>query len=154
MCISKATADNWDGYGELELQIAAQDAAAFGGDIADSADQLGGELVSSVRDGEDLTEEIIDNEARLESRLVLREKLMGILGGNRGSVAELVSAEKAVADVNEEIDATRSKLQKLQNRIRYSAVRIEYEPYFGQTQLGFRRPIMTAARSIRTTLGM
>lgn len=154
MRISRATADSWDGYGELELQVAAQDAAAFGGNIAEPAEELGGELISSVRDGEDLTEEIIDSEARLESRLLLREKLMGVLGSNQGSVAALVEAEKAVADVSEEIDATRSKLQKMQNRIRYSAVRIEYEPTFGQTQLGFNRPVMTAIRSIGTTLGM
>ncbi|MBX7526202.1 DUF4349 domain-containing protein [Qipengyuania vesicularis] len=153
MRISRATADSWDGFGELELQIAADDANTFGGNISGPAERLGGELVSSVRDGEDLSEQIIDSEARLESRLLLREKLTAILRNNRGSVDELLKAEKAVADVNEEIDATRSKLEKLRNRIRYSAVRIEYEPFFGETQLGFSRPVMTAARSIGTTLG-
>jgi len=62
-------------------------------------------------------------------------------------------AELAVADVNEEIDATRSKLDNEHRRVLYSDVRIEYQPEFGQTQLGFARPVMTAARSIGTTLG-
>lgn len=154
MRISQATSDGWDGYGELELQVDSERAVTFGGSLADPAKELGGELISSVRDGEDLTEQIIDSEARLQSRLLLRDKLTTILRNNSGSVDELVKAEKAVADVNEELDATRSKLQQLRNRIRYSAVRIEYQPYYGETQMGFVRPVMTALRSIRTTLGM
>ncbi|WP_284124732.1 DUF4349 domain-containing protein [Parerythrobacter aestuarii] len=151
--MSQATADNWDGYGELKMQVASDDAAVFGSGLTAPAEKLGGELISSVRDGEDLSEQIIDSEARLASRLVLRDKLTAILRSNRGSVDELVKAEKAVAEVNEEIDATRSKLEQFRNRIRYSAVNIEYEPYFGETQLGFSRPVMTAFRSIGTTLG-
>ena len=150
---SQANSDGWDGYGEIRLQVAATEAGSFGAGLSEPAEELGGELVSSVRDGEDLSEKIIDTEARLESRLVLRQKLTEILQQRRGSVAELVEAEKAVADVNEQIDASRSKLERYRNRIRFSDVRIEYEPYFGQTQLGFSRPVMTAFRSIGTTLG-
>lgn len=152
--MSQASADSYDGFGELRLQVASDRATTFGNGLAGPAEELGGELVSSVRDGEDLSEQIIDTEARLQSRLILRDKLTAILRNNRGSVDELVKAESAVAEVNEEIDATRSKLEQFRNRIRYSAVNIEYEPYFGETQLGFSRPVMTAFRSIGTTLGM
>lgn len=154
MRISQATSDGMDGYGELNLQVASNNAVAFGGSLAEPAKELGGELVSSVRDSEDLTVQIIDSEAKLASRLLLRDKLTAILRGNRGSVDELVKAEKAVAEVNEEIDSTRSTLKYLRNRVSYSAVRIEYEPYFGESQLGFGRPVTTAFRSIRTTLGI
>ncbi len=151
--MSTASMDDWDGYGELKLQVAAELAAGFGDSITKPASDLGGELVSSVRDGEDLAEQIIDTEARLASRLVLRDKLTSILAGNRGSVDELVKAEKAVADVNQEIDATRTKLEQFRNRIRFSEVEIKYEPYFGQSQLGFGRPVVEALRSIGSTLG-
>ena len=63
-------------------------------------------------------------------------------------------AEQAVADVNEQIDATRSKLERYRNRVRYSEVRIEYQPFYGSSQLGFVRPVLTAFQSIGTTLGM
>lgn len=152
--VSQATADSWDGYGEIEMQIAADKAGDLAEALSKPAEELGGELISSVKDGEDLTEQIIDSEARLQSRLVLRDKLTAILKSNRGSVDELVKAEKAVADINEEIDSARSKLEKYRNRIRYSAVRIEYEPYYGETQVGFVRPVMTAFRSMGSTLGM
>lgn len=144
---------DWDGYGEVKLEVAALEAGAFEKPLAEPAKRLGGELVSSVRDGEDLSENIVDSEAKLQSRLLLREKLTAILRNNKGTVADLIAAEKAVADVNEEIDATRSKLEQYRNRIQYSSVSIEYQPEFGQSQLGFSRPVMTAFRSIGTTLG-
>ena len=151
---SRATGDYQDGYGELELKVAADLAVGLEQRLVEPASDLDAELVSSVRTGEDLAEQIIDSEARLEARLLLREKLTAILRNNRGSVDELVKAERAVADVNEEIDATRSKLATFRNRIRFSAVRIEYEPRFGENQLGFARPIGTAIQSIGTTLGI
>lgn len=150
--ISQANGD-WDGYGEVKLEVAATEAGAFEQGLTAPATQLGGDLISSVRDGEDLSDTIIDSEARLQSRLALRDKLTAILRNNKGSVDELIKAEQALADVNEQIDTSRSKLEQYQNRIRYSDVRIEYQPEFGQTQLGFRRPVMTALRSIGTTLG-
>jgi hypothetical protein len=106
-----------------------------------------------VVDGEDLSETIIDTEAHLASRLVLREKLTAILRNNDGSVDELVKAESAVADVNEEIDSTRSRLQELRNRIRFSNLSIKYDPYFGQTNTGVQRPIWVALTSIGSTFG-
>ena len=144
--ISEATGD-WDGYGEIKLEVAASEAGDFGKALSEPAIRLGGELVSSVRDGEDLSDSIIS------SRLLLRDKLTAILRNNKGSVDELIKAEQAVADVNEQIDATRSKLERYRDRIQYSDVSIEYQPEFGQSQLGFGRPVMTAVRSIGTTLG-
>lgn len=151
---SQARADSYDGYGELQMQIAADKAGNLTDQLEAPAIELGGALISSVKDGEDLSEQIIDAEARLKSRLLLREKLTAILRNQRGSVDELVKAESEVAKVNEEIDATRTRLEKYRNRIRFSDVRIEYEPAFGETQIGFVRPVVSALRSIGSTLGM
>lgn len=144
---------DWDSFGEVKLQVAAGEVGAFAKALAESADKLGGELITSVRDGEDLSDTIIDTEAHLQSRLVLRDKLTAILKSNTGSVDELIKAEQAVSDVNEEIDATRSKLASYRTRIAMSAVSIRYEPEYGESQLGFSRPVMTAVRSIGSTLG-
>lgn len=151
--LSQAGTDGYDGYGELRLQVDAKRAKAFGTSLSKPAEELGGEQVSFVVDGEDLSETIIDTEARLKSRLVLRDKLTAILRSNRGSVDELVKAEKAVADVNEEIDANRSRLEEMRNRIRFSAISIEYNPYLGQNSTGFVRPVTVAFTSIGSTLG-
>lgn len=75
---SRASSD-WDGFGAVRLQVAATQAGAFDDALIEPAERLGGELVSSVRDGEDLSESIIDTEARLQSRIILRDKLTEIL---------------------------------------------------------------------------
>lgn len=151
--LSQAGTDGFDGYGELRLQVAAPDARKFGDSLSSPAEELGGERVSFVVAGEDLGEILIDTEAKLQSRLVLREKLTAILRSNRGSVDELVKAETAVAKVNEEIDANRSKLAELGNRIRFSSISIQYSPYLGRTNNGFIRPVTVAFQEIGTTLG-
>ncbi|MDJ0976954.1 MAG: DUF4349 domain-containing protein [Erythrobacter sp.] len=151
---SQARADSYDAYGELRMQIAADEAGDLAARLNAPAKELGGALISSVKDGEDLSEQIIDAEARLRSRLVLRGKLTEILRNQRGSVDELVKAEAAVAEVNEEVDATRSRLERYRNRIRFSDVRIEYEPSYGETQVGFVRPVIQAFKSVGSTLGM
>lgn len=151
---SQARSDSWDGYGELKLQVAADKANDLEEALTQPAEELGGSLISNVRNGEDLTEKIIDTEARIQSRILLRDKLTEVLRTARGSVAELVQAEKALADVNEQLDAARQRLTTYQNRIQYSEVSIEYEPAFGETQVGFVRPIASALRSVGSTLGV
>jgi hypothetical protein len=151
---SQAKSDSYDAYGEVRMEVAADKAGSLQSALVAPAEELGGALVSSVREGEDLSEQIIDTEARLKSRLVLRDKLTEILRGTRGSVAELVAAEAEVAKVNEEIDAVRARLESYRGRIRYSDVKIEYEPAFGETQVGFVRPVATALGAVGTTLGM
>jgi hypothetical protein len=151
---SQSKSDSYDSYGEVRMEVAADKAGSLRDALVAPAEDLGGALVSSVREGEDLSEQIIDTEARLKSRLVLRDKLTDILRGTRGSVAELVQAEAEIAKVNEDIDATRARLEAYRGRIRYSAVTIEYEPAFGETQMGFVRPVSEALGAVGTTLGV
>lgn len=151
---SQSRSDSWDGSGELRMQVAAERAGTLRDALVAPAEELGGTLVSSVREGEDLSTQIIDTEARLKSRLVLRDKLTAILQNNRGSVDELVKAESEVAKVNEEIDAVRARLESFRGRIRYSDVNIDYEPAFGETQVGLVRPVASALRSVGSTLGV
>lgn len=142
------------GSGEAKLQVAAAEAGAFEKALSEPAAKLGGELASSEKEGEDLSKTIVDTEAKLKSRLILREKLTDILRGNRGSVDELIKAEKAVADVNEEIDTAASELKGYRSRVQFSDVNIDYQPTFAESQVGFARPILTATSSIGTTLGI
>jgi len=53
--VSEASGD-WDAYGEIKLEVAASEAGDFGKSLSEPAEKLGGELISSVRDGEDLSD--------------------------------------------------------------------------------------------------
>jgi hypothetical protein len=151
--MSRAGSDDY-AYGNLELRVAANEARGFGSALDDAAEKAGGERASFGLSGEDLTETIIDTEAHLASRRLLRDRLMEVLRTRQGSVGDLVAAERAVAEVNEELDASASKLAELRNRVRMSAVSIEYGPNVAATSGGFLRPIADAVGSIGTTLGI
>ena len=141
------------GYGQLELAVAASQARAFGAELTNSAEEMDGEQVSLSIGGEDLSKKIVDTEARLRARTLLRDRLMDILRSRSGTVAELVEAERGVAQVNEEIDQARSWLAEMQGRVAFSTVRIEYNSGSRRSG-GFTGPIISALSSIGSILGM
>lgn len=138
--------------GELELAVAADKARAFGKDLGAAAESLGGEQIDVAISGEDLSKSIVDTEARLRARTLLRDRLMEVLRSRRGTVAELVEAERGVAQVNEEIDQARSWLNEMKGRVAFSRVSIDYNSS-ARSSGSFSRPIVEAFQSIGSILG-
>lgn len=139
-------------YGSLTLAVRARDARSFGKDLANASGKVDGELVSSSIEGEDLSKRIVDTEARLRARSVLRDRLMEVLRNRRGTVSELVAAERGVAQVNEEIDQAQSWLAEMRGRVAYSNMTVTYEsgkPAIG----GFAQPIRNAWNSLGGIFG-
>lgn len=140
------------GYGGLELAVAAGQARAFGMELTGTAEAMDGEQVALSIGGEDLSKKIVDTEARLRARTLLRDRLMDILRSRNGTVAELVEAERGVAQVNEEIDQARSWLTEMKGRVAFSRVTINYNS--GSPSSGsFIGPIQSAFSSIGAILG-
>lgn len=138
--------------GRIHLEVAAPKARMFGVQLAEAIDQSGGSQISSSIQGEDLSKQIVDTEARLRSRVLLSQRLTELLRTRKGTVAELVEAERAVTEVNEEIDKARSWLKEMRGRVTYSTVMVNYQsgaPGSG----GFTRPIREAFGGIASTLG-
>ncbi|NCP18422.1 MAG: DUF4349 domain-containing protein [Erythrobacter sp.] len=140
------------GYGELQISVAADKAREFGRDLVAATETAGGDQVSSSIEGEDLSKQIVDTEARLRSREVLRDRLMEVLRTRKGSVQELVEAERGVAQVNEEIDQARSWLQEMRGRVAYSRVTVTYQSETAGPG-GFFEPIRKAIGSIGPVAG-
>jgi hypothetical protein len=138
--------------GRLQLAVAADKARAFGADLTQAAEQAGGKPVAATIAGEDLSKSIVDTEARLRSRVVLRDRLLEVLSTRRGTVAELVEAERSVAQVNAEIDQARSWLEEMNGRVAFSRLNIDYQsvaPAAGS----FLAPIRGALGSLGTIFG-
>ncbi|QPC99491.1 DUF4349 domain-containing protein [Qipengyuania soli] len=139
-------------YGSLTLAVRSRDARDFGKDLANASGKVDGELVSSSIEGEDLSKNIVDTEARLRARTALRDRLMEVLQNRKGTVSELVAAERGVAQVNEEIDQARSWLTEMRGRVAYSTMTVSYEsgkPSAG----GFVDPIRSAFNSLGALFG-
>ena len=113
--------------GELALAVAAPKARSFGKALVDAASSKGGEQTNGAISGEDLSKAIVDTEARLQSRIILRDRLLEVLRTRNGPVRDLVEAERSVAQVNEEIDQARSWLAEMKGRVSFSRVNIAYE---------------------------
>ncbi|EDL48895.1 DUF4349 domain-containing protein [Erythrobacter sp. SD-21] len=139
-------------YGSLQIAIASGEARTFGKALTATTEGMKGELVSSSIQGEDLSKRIVDTEARLRARTVLRDRLMEVLRNRKGTVAELVEAERGVAQVNEEIDQARSWLTQMRGRVAYSTMTLEYEAGT-PTEGGFLDPIRGAWGSLAAIFG-
>lgn len=139
-------------YAMLHLEVAAPKAKSFGTSLTDIVEQAGGYETSTAIEGEDLSKQIVDTEARLRSRELLAKRLTELLRTRNGSVEELVQAERAVTEVNEEIDKARSWLAEMRGRIAFSKLVVNYEsnaPGAGS----FTAPIRTAWNNISSMLG-
>jgi hypothetical protein len=152
LSMEQSDSDQRIASGSLQLAVAAPRARSFGKQLASSAERADGELAGTSIDGEDLSKDIVDTEARLRARVVLRDRLMEVLATRRGSVKELVEAERGVAQVNEEIDQARSWLAEMRSRVEFSRVDIQYEA-IAATRSGFADPITQAWEETGPTFG-
>ncbi len=138
--------------GRLELEVAAKQARGFGEELGKLAESKGGDPIETSIEGEDLSKQIVDTEARLRARIVLRDRLMEILQNRSGKVSELVEAERGVAAVNEEIDQAQSWLAEMKGRVAFSKMTINYNAGYPSGG-GFFDPIRNVLGSAGTILG-
>lgn len=138
--------------GELQLAVAADKARGFAKVLSGAATQAGAEAFRANIQGEELSKTIVDTEARLRSRIALRDRLLEVLETRRGKVEELVEAERNVAAVNEEIDAAQSWLREQQGRVAFSRMTIAYET--ANPGGSFLGPIESAIGSLGSIFGV
>ncbi len=139
--------------GTLEIEVVAPRARSFGDQLAKLVENKGGDTIDTAISGEDLSRQIVDTEARLRARILLRDRLMEILRTRTGKVSELVEAERGVAAVNQEIDEAQSWLAEMKGRVSFSKITINYQsgsPAAG----GFLEPIRQALGSAASMLGI
>ena len=77
--LSTTGEEDEDITGKLELAVVSDKARAFGGKLSESAKSAGGEPVSATIAGEDLSKQMVDTDARLKTRIALRDRLLEVL---------------------------------------------------------------------------
>jgi hypothetical protein len=153
MAMSQSGDEGTYAHGSLQLAVASGQARAFGRELGSLAESAEGEQVSATISGEDMSKQIVDTEARLRARTVLRDRLMDVLATRRGTVAELVEAERGVARVNEEIDQARSWLREMEGRVTYSRIDLTYTAG-APAKGGFLEPVRGAIGSLGAIFGL
>lgn len=150
--MTKTGADAGAVEGELQMAVATRQARAFGALIEDEALDSGAEQVSAEIASEELSKQIVDTEARVRARSELRDRLMEVLKSRKGKVAELIEAERSVAEVNQEIDQARSWLREMEGRVAYSRVTVHYETGSAASR-SFLGPVQSALGSLGAIFG-
>ncbi len=149
--LSRTGEDEDEITGQLQLAVASDKARGFGALLTASAEAADAEAFRANIQGEDLSKSIVDTEARVRSRIALRDRLLEVLRTRRGTVQELVEAERNVAAVNEEIDQAQGWLKEQQGRVAFSTMTLTYE---SATPGGsFLRPVEGAIGSLGSIFG-
>lgn len=146
------SAEREDVRGTLQLAVASTHARAVSALLEDEAADIGAQQTATTIGSEEVSKTITDTEARIRARVELRDRLMEVLRTRKGSVQELVEAERQVAAVNEEIDQARSWLKETQGRVAFSQMDIDYAPRSAIAS-GFTAPIASAFGSLGSVFG-
>lgn len=73
----------------------------------------------------DVTEEYMDLETRLKTKLEVKSRYESILRKQAKTVKEILETEEKLGDLQEEIESAQGRLKYLQNRVDYSTIVIE-----------------------------
>ena len=99
----------------------------FRAGLEGQADDAGGRIASSQTDAEDLSRSLTDTEARLRALETLRDRLQQLLATRSGPLEQLLQTERELARVQGELDATRSALAVLRDRVAMSTLTLTYQ---------------------------
>lgn len=114
-------------YAALNLRAAPDWLAGFRETISSDASEAGGRVTSNNVNTEDLTAYIVDLDARLAAKLALRERIKQLLETREGNLSDVLAAERALADVQGEIDSMNGQLAAARARVAMSALSISYQ---------------------------
>jgi len=145
-------AEREDVHGTLSLAVASSHARAVSALMDEEASDAGAKQVSATIGSQEVSKQVVDTEAHIRSREQLRDRLTEVLRTRKGSVKELVEAERQVAAVSEEIDQARSWLAETKGRDAFSRMDIDYAPAAAPAS-DFLAPISSALGSIGGLLG-
>lgn len=146
-----------DGDGEfVSGQMAFDVDSRVARDFADRMDRAvagtGGSATGRSVSAEDLSKQIIDVSARIRAKQALADRLLELIRNRQGKVGELVEAERAFAQAQEELDAARSGLEVMQRRVAMSRIDAAYRS-IGIAGGGALEPVGEAFGAAGQTLG-
>lgn len=83
-----------------------------------------GEVLADNEKAEDVTEQRTDLKARLRNARAQEKRLLDLLSDRTGSLADVIAAEKALAEVREQVERLEAQEQLLEGQISHATVKI------------------------------
>jgi hypothetical protein len=146
-----------DEYGDEEgsqphITISIRIPASRFDETMDHLADLAVSVTSRSESAQDVTEEYVDLEARVESLETARQRLLEIMQDAR-STKDLLEAEQQLTQREAEIESLKGRMQYLEQSARLSSIWIELQPYLLSQPVGDEwRPAETARRAVEALL--
>lgn len=115
-------------WGKISLQVDSKIARQFGEQLDRAVSGLGGQLLMREITAEDVSKQMVDAAARMNAKQALADRLLILIQRRDGKVAELVEAERAFAEAQEELEGARKWMAELQGRVAMSTFDLAYNP--------------------------
>jgi len=116
-------------------------------DEAVSALRALGDVVQESQNATDVSEQLVDLEARLANSRNTERRMNELLRTRTGKLSEVLEAEREVARVREEIERLDAQRRNLDDRVTYSAITVQFdEPQKSSMHLG-PLPLSTRIRN-------
>ncbi len=131
-------------HGQLTLKASAEWVKSFQAGMPESLKGFGAELDASTSTAEDLTVQILDTSARLDSAKTLRDRLQQLLADRPGRLADLLEIERELARVQADIDSTESILAAMRLRVAMSTLTLSYTAKYSAVSQSVWRPLSDA----------
>ncbi|MDP3735887.1 MAG: DUF4349 domain-containing protein [Hyphomonadaceae bacterium] len=128
-------------FGSLYLRASEDWVRSFEAGVENGLKPFDGTLDSNSRSGEDLTVQIVDGEARLNSMKTMRDRLQGLLKDRPGRLSDLLEIERELARVQADIDSRESVLAALKLRVAMSSLTLGYQPKYTAVSESIWRPL-------------
>ena len=144
------SADEYGGTasGPPHITVSIRIPAARFGTIMDRLVDLAVKVNGRSESAQDVTEEYVDLEAKLESLETARQRLLEIMQNAR-STKDLLETEKQLTQREAEIESIKGRMQYLEQSARLSAIWIELQPHILSQPVGDEwRPAETARRAV------
>jgi Domain of unknown function (DUF4349) len=112
--------------------------------VNDALKPFGASVYSTNRTAEELTAQIVDNEARLKSMIGHRDALQAMIDKKPGKLADLLEIEQALAQAQGDIDSRQSLLAALKLRVSMSVLNFSYQAEYAPASQSIWRPVTDA----------
>ncbi len=112
---------------QLQLRAEPNWLESFKQELVSSVEAADGTVINSSVSAEDLTRSILDTDARLRSKMKLRERLESHLETRNAELTDLLALERELARVQGEIESATATLAALKKRVSMSIVDINYQ---------------------------
>jgi hypothetical protein len=128
--VSSSTSDDrYQLSGHMTLRVKAENLEKLMAEVETLALKTSNKRLNA----QDVTEEYVDVEARIKTKMEVREKYQGLLK-NAKTVEEILRIENELRVIQEELEARQARLKYLESQVAYSTLHVNYfedRPDFG-----------------------